>query len=347
LPALLIGFIVGLKPLFWYQKLFGSRESGSRPNPEEAKKLTVKKFLPLILAILFASSIAEASGEVFRPIVLAYHTASHSLYTVTSSSLWGSDTVYRLDVLDEYNHLEPLGKTEAAGVASDHFFIERGDGLWLATVACREILTEQSQFRTTMRTLLLMPLLKNKNEKRQPTMKKSLRGIGYYFGITYDPQKQRFLISDPVRKGIYEIKLTEKGFSEEQLVFSHDRFQKPACLLWSQAGLFIADAGTGEIYHIDLSNKELRLVAKNVLSPTSLTLSPNGKMLYITDGGKAVVLEANLETGLQREYIKHSALQTPNAVAIDSNGNFWVADSGARAIFMFSRTSQLMKTIRP
>ena len=358
LPAVMIGFIVGLDPLAWYEKLktIFNKQKGSMGGamapapiaPEPKKKPAKSRARKLRLAIvgaLLSSTLVQAGGVLFRPIMLTYHSSSNKLFTVSRSSTWAVDSVYRLDPAS-IQEPELLGELPPMGIATDHCLVERQSGIWMATVSSLQVASERGWAGSTMRSISLVPLDKGAGPK-EGVLKKQDKGIGLYFAVTYDAHQDRLLLSDPVRQAVYAVKILQGKLSDEELVYKDSRWQKPACLIWSDDKLFMADAGTCEVYKIDLATHEMSVVATDVRNPTALAISSDGRLLYAGDADRGVVFEVNLMTGARRERIRHPELITPNGVALDSQGNIWVADSKAMALLQFASDGRLVKTVRP
>ncbi|MGB7758747.1 MAG: SMP-30/gluconolactonase/LRE family protein [Bryobacteraceae bacterium] len=98
------------------------------------------------------------------------------------------------------------------------------------------------------------------------------------------------------------------------------------------------------VYHIPPKGP-LEIVAKLTGRPNGVALSPNGRVLYVTDSDNRSVLEYDLDRdgqpAGQRTLIENTGA-VPDGIRVDAKGNLYVA---TRGIAVYSAAGQLLDTI--
>jgi len=349
LTPVLIGIIAGTKPKYFLKKIKDFVEGQPGPSPQPAKKPGKNKkivhHLFLVFSALACSSFAAAGiNEPFRPIMLAYHEKSNSVYTVDWGTKGNIGTIYRIDASAAAPKLEVVKRMKAVGDSTDHCLVERGTELWLATVAIETVDGIQQS------RVFLIPLLtpEKSPEIIVPKEKMIKRGVGQCWAITYDRPRDRLLLTDPVRRAVFEVKIEDNGLGKSGPIIKDPSFNRPTAILAHENTLFVADPGSGSVVQFTLPGNAKKFAASGLVNPLSLSMSPNGGSLFIADSGRGIVVEAPLTPGgTQSDRVSNPELQGPNGVIVDRNGQIWVADMSAMAIFKFSPTGTLLTTLRP
>jgi gluconolactonase len=98
------------------------------------------------------------------------------------------------------------------------------------------------------------------------------------------------------------------------------------------------------VYHIPPKGP-LEIVAKLAGRPNGIALSPNGRVLYVTDSDNRSILEYNLDRNGQpashRTLVENTGA-VPDGIRVDEKGNLYVA---AHGIAVYSAAGQLLDTI--
>ena len=98
------------------------------------------------------------------------------------------------------------------------------------------------------------------------------------------------------------------------------------------------------VYHLT-PKRELKLVAKSATRPNGIALSPNGRVLYVTDSDEHTVrawdLDSKGEPGGGRVLIS-GVEGVPGGLRSDDKGNLYVAAAG---IAVYSAAGKLLHTI--
>jgi gluconolactonase len=98
------------------------------------------------------------------------------------------------------------------------------------------------------------------------------------------------------------------------------------------------------VYHIPPKGP-LEIVAKLNGRPNGIALSPNGRVLYVTDSDNRSILEYDLDRSgrpvSQRTLIANTGA-VPDGIRVDEKGNLYVAANG---IAVYSAAGQLLDTI--
>lgn len=98
------------------------------------------------------------------------------------------------------------------------------------------------------------------------------------------------------------------------------------------------------VYHISPKG-QLEIVAKLSGRPNGIALSPNGRVLYVTDSGNRSILEYDLDRNGQptsQRTLVASTGAVPDGMRVDEKGNLYVAAGG---IAVYSAAGQLLDTI--
>lgn len=100
------------------------------------------------------------------------------------------------------------------------------------------------------------------------------------------------------------------------------------------------------IYHL-APRGEIELVAKWATRPNGITLSGDGKTLYVTDADRRALVAFDLDSKgaatNQRDVIK-GIVGVPGGVRTDEKGNFYVA---AKGLAVYTREAKLLHTFLP
>ncbi|MGI9102222.1 MAG: SMP-30/gluconolactonase/LRE family protein [Terriglobales bacterium] len=112
--------------------------------------------------------------------------------------------------------------------------------------------------------------------------------------------------------------------------------------------LFAADVEQGKVYVIDLSRRKSALVASGLGEPSALTFSPTLRTLYVADAARRCIWQIQVDTAVPRlkTFSAVTELREPRGLAMRPDNTLWVADYGARAIFLLSPTGQVIQSIR-
>ena len=96
------------------------------------------------------------------------------------------------------------------------------------------------------------------------------------------------------------------------------------------------------VFHVTPKG-EVEAIAKWKTRPNGIALSPNGKILYVTDSDAKLIRAYDLDhPGEGRVLVEHLS-GVPDGVRIDEKGNLWVA---ADAVYCYSAQGKLLGEIR-
>ncbi len=104
-----------------------------------------------------------------------------------------------------------------------------------------------------------------------------------------------------------------------------------------------------------ISNGKGKLLADKLDYPNGLEISANGKWLYVAESYRNRILKfdisalSNISCSVFAELPRHSSGREtdnlPDGLAMDSQGNIWVAHYGMGCIHQYSREGTLLATI--
>lgn len=105
----------------------------------------------------------------------------------------------------------------------------------------------------------------------------------------------------------------------------------------NSGNLFVADARQQKIFKFDKFGKELLVVDQEKISGSGLAVSPAGDRIYAAAFDKVVVFDAG---GVLLGYLGKGAAEfaAAGSIALDSDGNIYVADLGAGVVKRYSPT---------
>lgn len=339
LPAFLIGFFVGIRPVFLLNKLL--RIVGLDTNVGVA----------LITASIGLSGLVNTAsgmgGPPFRPLTLSYHAPSNSLYSLHVEGNSGS--IYKLNC--DSPKLQFVRRLDPSLNPVDSCLVDYEKSLWLAVIGQRAVgltkTTAQRQTASSISTVSLVPL--DGNSPRNAEMRAGIEAWRCgYSGVTYDIARQRLLIIDCTRASIYAIGIAPGGLEQkEELVFTDARLSSPSRIVVYGAEILIGDNVKNRIYRVDPSKKVMTQLEKQFEEIAGLAFFNARNWLFVADAGKPAVLAYDLLTSELRQTLILIDLKEPRAVAIDRNSRIWVADPGAHAILCFSRDGGLLGRYSP
>lgn len=128
------------------------------------------------------------------------------------------------------------------------------------------------------------------------------------------------------------------------------RFDNPQALAWGPGGsVYIADTGNHALRLLSAAG-EVSTLTQDLVSPTGLVTSPTG-VVYIADAGKHQILRyhnqqlevfaGSGQPGLQDGQGQLAQFFSPRDLALDAQGNLWVADALNHAIRLIDPNGQV------
>jgi gluconolactonase len=173
-------------------------------------------------------------------------------------------------------------------------------------------------------------------------------------GNTYDVQGRLYTCEFRTRR----VTRTSKKGAVEVLAskFEGKRLNAPNDIVVRRDGhVYFTDPAFGEqqdhreldffgVFHITPKG-ELEAIAKWKTRPNGITLSPNGKVLYVADSDARLIRAYDLDkagsASNERVAIEKIA-GVPDGIRTDDNGNIYVA---AKSVFVYSEAAKLLGTI--
>ena len=330
------------------------RPSASAP-PSARRRRTAAVF-GLLLAVLVGAAAAQAPSlpDTIKDIEADPETGA--LYVLSPKhQLWGlepaASPAFRL--LGQLSHVSDLQELAAArievGQASPRRARELGylepiagrtafcpvhlaGRLWIAGIGSRPL----SGGATWQITSELAPA-----EDFEPPA--SWRGVarmtrfGRLLDVAFDPPRQRLLLTDPDREGIYEIKLSDDGLGELVLAVSGRLVRSVGRLAILSDRLFVTEEDRQAVLRIDLVSEQVVTLIDDLPSLEFLAVHPGGSRLIVggvapRDGLRQIDLATSavevLDTG-------ESRLGRIVGIAVDTRDHLWIAGQDGRTLFEF------------
>jgi hypothetical protein len=165
--------------------------------------------------------------------------------------------------------------------------------------------------------------------------------------IAFDVATSQAFLDDQGAGAIFALPLVSGELGPEELVFRHSNLRSPQCIGVTGDKLFVGDGSTMRVYEINLAQKTLRTLVREVRDPTAVAVAPSGQTLAVADTARSRVLLCALPSGKVLQNIGYKELREPNGVAFDSQGHIWVSDSWLGAVLEFAPDGHLLGRYRP
>ncbi|MGA2715147.1 MAG: SMP-30/gluconolactonase/LRE family protein [Bryobacteraceae bacterium] len=173
-------------------------------------------------------------------------------------------------------------------------------------------------------------------------------------GLSYDLQGRLYICESEARR---VTRLDQKGKIETLAeAYQGKKFNAPNDIVVRRDGhTYFTDPAFGSandnreldfygIWHISPKG-DLEVLARWQTRPNGITLSPDGKLLYVSDSDRHAVVAFDLDRagqgGKQRDVIKNVA-GVPGGLRTDVDGRLYVA---ARGVAMYSPDGRLQRTL--
>jgi sugar lactone lactonase YvrE len=170
-------------------------------------------------------------------------------------------------------------------------------------------------------------------------------------GNAFDSQGRRYTCEFRERR----VTRTSKNGKVEVLAarFEGKRFNAPNDITVRRDGqVFFTDPAFGNqqdtreldfygVFHLT-PHGELDAIAKLKTRPNGLALSPNGKVLYVTDSDARVVRAYDLVRGGAERVLIEKIPGVPDGIRVDEKGNLWIA---AKSVYAYTAEGKLLGEI--
>jgi hypothetical protein len=166
--------------------------------------------------------------------------------------------------------------------------------------------------------------------------------------LSTDDQKHLVYISVLSTGQLYSQNFSDQQLGQPLFRFSEASGLSPLAVDVQTQTIYAGDVAKHVVYSLDLGSKTSRMVAEDIGTPAAMIVNPISKELIIADGSGAAVWTLSLSPSVGKPalFVRGKPLKQPSGVAVARDGSIWVADQGAHAIFHYSRSHQLLATIR-
>lgn len=342
LPSFIIGLLVGLRPLFWWDKLRNVFGAGGGAPAQTGGAARVLLLGSLGLGLLSLSIEAAAGQPGLRPVNVSYDERSDAVYCLDSSS----NVLFRVRVGATPRQLEAMGKIQVDGLALDHCLVKDQTRTWLAIVVMKGWPSAPGRQTFARYSLQLAPLGDVLRSRTSLAAQQLTSVVGRPW-LAFDVATSRVFLDDQGAGAIFALPLVSGELGPEELVFRHSNLRSPQCIGVSGDKLFVGDGFTMRVYEINLAQKTLRTLVREVRDPTAVAVAPSGQTLAVADTARSRVLLCALPSGKVLQNIGYKELREPNGVAFDSQGHIWVSDSWLGALLEFAPDGHLLARYRP
>jgi len=168
-------------------------------------------------------------------------------------------------------------------------------------------------------------------------------------GLAFDEQGS-LLVADYVGHRIWTIDTSTKAI---KLYIHVPRMNQPNDIAWSKSGRIYASdpawaKGTGQLWMID-ENKQAILLEKEMGTSNGLTLSPDGKYLYVNESVQRRVWVYTLDKAgkiAKKKLLLSFPDHGMDGMKCDAQGNLYIARYGAGEVAVVSPKGKVIKTVR-
>ena len=186
------------------------------------------------------------------------------------------------------------------------------------------------------------------NGNRVATWKRTSEDV--YSGVTVDSQRQIVYLAKAWSGEIHWMSVHQSAHNNPTYLMSVFATTSLGALAVDEQKqqLFVADPLKGQLYVADLARKTARLLCSGVGEPAALAYDRTRQKLYVADRARGRIWQIAPDAAASKPTVFSPAniLHNPTGVATDKQGFVWVGDAGAHAVYVFSPSGQLTRTIR-
>lgn len=126
----------------------------------------------------------------------------------------------------------------------------------------------------------------------------------------------------------------------------------------AQGGVYVTDPygsgilhPTGRVYYLPPGEKRVAKVLDNLAFPNGIGLSPDGKVLYVTEfSAKRVIAASVVQPGLISPELTYVVANLtngagPDGMTVDARGTMFVAEYNAKEIFVINAENKVLGTL--
>lgn len=299
------------------------------------------RVVPLIVVAMLATLDRDALAESEPlPVVadsLKADPQTGALYILTSDSgVWEvqpnePETFRRLATLSGITVGNPSRLSLVEGQAA-FCPLTLGGKSWVAALSIRPMGVSSTWLITTV----LAPLEKTDTAA---SFRKVLRftRFGRLMDVAFDPGRERLLLTDPDREGIYEIKLSENGLSELVLALSNRFVRAVTKIVILPDRLFAIEEQREAVLAIDLATEEVISLVEHLPKLEHLAVHPGGSRLVVSGGTQSVGLHQIDPISSLVEVIDtgDARLGRITGIAVDARDHLWIAGQSGKTLFEF------------
>jgi hypothetical protein len=344
LPAAIIGFLVGMRPLFWWGLIERAAERwGSQPKSAAGTKAVVL-LAGLTLTLFFVGAAADAGVEPrLRAVSVSYDQASDTLFCLDGPS----NLLFRVQVGVTPHRLEVVGPIHIEGMALDHCVVRNQSGAWLAIVTgTRGWRGSPGQRVGARHALLLTPLPGGRTVGSGP-LARELSGFVGPLSVAYDPGTGKILVADAGAAAIVAIPVSAGRLGAEEILVRYRGLRAPESIAATRNLVIVGDTGGVAFQRLENPQDQFVTVIRDVGDPRAVVIAPNGRAFAVADTARAAVLLCTLPSGAIERKIGYKELREPNGVAIDSHGHVWVSDRWLQELLEFAPDGRPLARYRP
>lgn len=109
---------------------------------------------------------------------------------------------------------------------------------------------------------------------------------------------------------------------------------------------------TGRVYYLPPGEKRVSKVLDNIAFPNGIALSPDEKILYVTEfSAKRVIAASVVQPGLISPELTYVVANLadgagPDGMTVDSSGNLFVAEYNGKEVFVINAENTILGTLR-
>ncbi len=176
-------------------------------------------------------------------------------------------------------------------------------------------------------------------------------GRGQFTGVVIDTRNSLIYVGNKSSSEISVLKLSDpKSLPMTVVAIPSIGSLGPMAMDVAKQQIFVGDKLEGKLYTADLRTHKARLILSGLGEPAALAFDATKRKLYVADAAKRRIsvldLEAVTATPEARIFSAPREFREPRGLTIDASGAVWVADFGAKSVFVLSPSGQITRKLK-
>jgi len=291
----------------------------------------------VVMVQLSAWAAAEKAGTILRPSALAVRASGNLVVLDPVRGLFELSPDARVirPVVQDFGGFRAIDFAVAS--------IGRKEGFFVSMVLQGSAIQQQAPVRETSKLVQIGADGRLAAEWPMPA------GKVLPAGVAVDPEKQVAYIANARLPEILMVDLRKPGSHSQSLAYLRGAGALgPLTLDRRRQRLYVADVTVGSVYAVDVRLRRGELFAKIPGEPSALAFDPASGRLFVANAaaGAVHVISTSAQSPKPITLAEKAGFREPRGLALAPAGSVWVGDSEAGAIFLVSKTGEVLRTLR-